>query len=308
MQSHFEQKIIATILMLLCAIWLHGQPKPTTHYAALWCTGGYSALLYTHPDVAVLGHVGSSMGLGYEYQAGGNFFFQIGTEFTILTSLMRHDDFRDDREMFDTDALPDGTPWYDSVTFHADFHRLHEMQRIGYVQFPLLLGMQFDGWRISVGGKASIALFANYTTRGRCTTTGTYRWFHEDLTDMPNHYYRSNFVVRDNGVLHLGLNIVATLAVDFDITPVNFGNKLLLFGAFCDYGLLDINRSPCNRQFLTYHENPTQFSINSMLNTPDAAHKRVTPLYCGCKLTLRFCVGISRRHTCNCYNTYLKQH
>lgn len=305
-------KLLRTIL-LLTACWLFATTAvnaQTDHFFYTSAGVGYSSLKYRTDQLRTIGNGGTTVGVGYELQSSGGFVFSLGASFDAINSTTRHLPFVNDRLLADTDGLPDGTPWYDTVMFHTAFQHFRETQMLGYVAVPLMLGARFERFTILVGGKVAFPLYANYTTRSRITTTGTYQWFDEDFHDMDNHFYVSNKRLKNNGPLQTAMNVDVVLQAYLDCTPNRWKSTQLHVGAFFDYGVMNISREQQQQPLITYHEDPLDITFVSQLQSDILNKKNISPLMVGISAKLLFELGTTsggggkpHRH-CNCINGF----
>lgn len=302
-------KAICCALVCLC-LSVASVGAQTDHFFYGSVGLGYSTLKYHTEQLQTIGNGGATLGIGYEFQTSGGFVLSLGAAYDAINSTTRHKPFVNDRLMVDTDGLPDGTPWYDTVMFHTAFNRFRETQMLGFVSIPLLFGARFDRFTILAGGKVAFPLYARFDTKSHITTTGTYQWFDEDFHDMENHYYVGDKRLKNSGTLQTSMNIDVVVQAYVDCTPSRWKSTQLHLGAFVDYGVLNISQETQTQPLITYHDDPLDITFVSQLQSNALNKKNISPLMVGISAKFLFELGTTsggggrtHRH-CNCINGF----
>lgn len=238
------------------------------------------------------GFVGGGLGVGYQLRYK-QFLMTVGAEFNTYNSVMG------------ITNRPDGTfslaygmaPYANTMTYHYDFAKLNDRIIGGFVQVPLLFGMELKDiplfWQAGV--KAGIGLLGISTVSGIMTTSIEDKELIAGLTDMYKHALVSDAKVeRPSTKVNFGLNVAASAEVGVNLDQWIKSASRLRVSLFADYGFLNaLSYKPLEGAQdiptqMTVAANPIDFPTNSALATTSAATAKVNPFLVGAKLAVWF--------------------
>ncbi|MDR2684750.1 MAG: OmpA family protein [Prevotellaceae bacterium] len=225
-KKFFNSKaLFAAVLFLLISSGISAQK--TRHYLGGWLYGGYSAMFHSMENTKVLGGVGGGIGVGYQLKHN-QFLFNTGIEFELFNSASKIKGLCDSVYMFDTqDTL---------MRFHYDFMSYRDRQVVGYVNIPLLAGMQFNGnipFYFLAGVKIGTPVLGSYSSKGKLNTKGYYERIIGDIdeegrstgffSNMPTHYYTDNKIKGSSGKSYFNMiNVAASVEFGVDLNKYIF--------------------------------------------------------------------------------------
>jgi len=277
------------------------------HRLGAWGQVGYSNLFtsgidYTAPASAGLnpagfqnkdkGFVGGGLGLGYQLRYK-QFLMTVGAEFNFYNSLMG------------ITNQPDGTfalhygmnPYASTMIYHYDFAKLNDKLIGGFVQIPLLFGVEFKSLPIfwQAGLKVGVGVMAQSTIGGKLTTTIEDKELISSLTDMYKHTLVTDYgVERPSTSIKFGLNLAATAEVGVNLNEwINVAPRMRA-SLFVDYGFLNSlsYQAAAGAQDIPTQmmvaSNPLEFPTNSALATTSANNAKVNPFLIGAKFAVWF--------------------
>lgn len=276
--------------------------RDISHRLGFWGQVGYSNLFtssiaydqtagtgFTNADG---GFVGGGAGLGYQMRYK-QLLMTVGAEFTTYNSIMG------------LANTPEGlfnrsygmAPYSDVMTYHYSFAHVSERIIGGFVQLPILFGMELRELPLywQAGLKVGMGLMGKSQFSGQLTTTITDLELIEGLEDMYNHSLVTDQPVeRPANSVSLGLNLAATAEVGVNLDRwIEKGPRMRL-GIFADYGLLNVNayKPAPNAQDIPMRmlevADPLAFPVNSALATTSAANAQVHPFLVGAKISVWF--------------------
>ena len=247
------------------------------------------------------GFVGGGLGLGYQLRYK-QFLMTVGAEFNTYNSVMG------------ITNRPDGTfslaygmaPYAGTMTYHYDFAKLNDQIIGGFVQVPLLFGMELKDiplfWQAGV--KAGIGMLGISTVSGVMTTSIEDKELIAGLTDMYKHALVSDAKVeRPSTKVNFGLNVAASAEVGVNLDQWVKADSRLRVSLFADYGFLNaLSYKPLEGAQdiptrMTVAANPTEFPTNSALATTSAATAKVNPFLVGAKLAVWFDLPRHKKYT-----------
>ncbi len=238
------------------------------------------------------GFVGGGLGLGYQLRYK-QFLMTVGAEFNTYNSVMSISNRPDG-----TYALAYGmAPYANTMTYHYDFAKLNDQIIGGFVQVPLLFGMEFKNLPLfwQAGVKAGIGLLGMSTVSGVMTTSIEDKELIAGLTDMYKHaLVTDQEVKRPATKVNFGLNVAASAEVGVNLDQWIKSSSRLRVSLFADYGFLNaLSYTPADGAQdiptqMTVAKDPTQFPVNSALTTTSAATAKVNPFLVGAKLAVWF--------------------
>ncbi len=238
------------------------------------------------------GFVGGGLGLGYQLRFK-QFLMTVGAEFNTYNSVMSISNRPDG-----TYALAYGmAPYANTMTYHYDFAKLNDQIIGGFVQVPLLFGMELKNLPLfwQAGVKAGIGLLGMSTVSGVMTTSIDDKELIAGLTDMYKHaLVTDQEVKRPATKVNFGLNVAASAEVGVNLDQWIKSSSRLRVSLFADYGFLNaLSYTPADGAQdiptqMTVAKDPTQFPVNSALTTTSAATAKVNPFLVGAKLAVWF--------------------
>ena len=238
------------------------------------------------------GYVGGGLGLGYQLRYK-QFLMTVGAEFNTYNSVMA------------ITNRPDGTfslaygmaPYANTMTYHYDFAKLNDQIIGGFVQVPLLFGMELKDiplfWQAGV--KAGIGILGLSTVSGVMTTSIEDQELIAGLNDMYKHaLVTDKEVERPATNVNFGLNLAASAEIGVNFDRWIKSASRLRVSLFADYGVLnalsykEIQGAQDIPTQMTVAANPIDFPTNSALMTTSAKDAKVNPFLVGAKLAVWF--------------------
>ena len=238
------------------------------------------------------GYVGGGLGLGYQLRYK-QFLMTVGAEFNTYNSVMA------------ITNRPDGTfslaygmaPYANTMTYHYDFAKLNDQIIGGFVQVPLLFGMELKDiplfWQAGV--KAGIGILGLSTVSGVMTTSIEDKELIAGLNDMYKHaLVTDKKVERPASNVNFGLNLAASAEIGVNFDRWIKSASRLRVSLFADYGVInalsykEIQGGQDIPTQMTVAANPVEFPTNSALMTTSAKDAKVNPFLVGAKLAVWF--------------------
>ena len=282
--------------------------RDITHRLGFWGLVGYSNLFtsgiqFNDPTYVLPGNptgfenkdkgfVGGGAGLGYQLRYK-QFLMTVGAEFTFYNSIMGISNRQDG-----TFALQYGMePYANTMTYHYDFAKLNDKLIGGFVQLPVLFGMELKNvplfWQVGV--KAGMGLMGQSTISGQLTTTIEDKELIAGLTDMYSHtLVTDQDIKRPTTKVDFGLNVAATAEIGVNLDRWINASPRIRASVFADYGVLNVQKyTPASGAQdiptqMTVAVNPLDFPTNSALATTSAANAKVNPFLVGAKIAVWF--------------------
>lgn len=294
--------------------------RDISHRVGMWGQVGYSAILPTKfvyeekPPLGfqpkAIGGVGGGVGLGYQLQYK-SFLFTTGAELQMYNS---HTQLGNIVREF-------------SVAQYASMHYAYDYQmqdywQAGYVQIPLMFGMELSDWYWQLGGKVGLNVLGTSRLSGQLTTRIKDDELIDDLHNIPSHALVDNYDFNANKTMksvRFGVNaaVAAEIGISLDrwLQP-QIKNKRKMTDAqrfarsmhyrvalFAEYGVLNINNStnikdnasdiPANftsvldkQPWADPSDLYNEVTYNSALSTESARHACLNPLLVGVKVTM----------------------
>ena len=276
------------IILVLCAVFAFvlGASAQIQNKILVWGSGGYGSIFTDAAEISASGGIGFGGGIGYEFQAK-RFIINTGAEFINLRANLKLDDFYHRRQMSDTEN--------DEYIGHFYFSNSKDQYKLGYLNIPLMLGVQSGRFYVLGGAKIGLNMFTNSKVECMVKSTSTYPAFMEDFEDMPNHFFTT---VSENEKYQVTFDTNVSAAFEagfyFRNTSESFNCRL---SAFCDYGLKNINNNSSGQNLIISKYGSEHF--RPVLNDFLLSHQtKANTLYAGLKLTLVF--GLKKQENCNC--------
>ena len=287
--------------------------RDISHRLGFWGQVGYSNLFtsgihYAAPAAEGLnpegflnkdkGFVGGGLGLGYQLRYK-QFLMTVGAEFNFYNSVMGITNQENGAY-----ALQYGmAPYADKMIYHYDFSELNDKLIGGFVQVPLLFGMELKNLPLfwQAGLKVGMGVMGQSTVSGAFSTNIEDKELISGLTDMYNHtLVTDQKIAAPSTNVKFGLNMAASAEVGVNLDQwVNAMPKLRV-SLFADYGFLNsLSYKPVdNAQDIPTRmledANPLNFPVNSALATTSAANAKVNPFLVGVKFAVWF--ELPRKH------------
>ena len=238
------------------------------------------------------GFVGGGLGFGYQLRYR-QMLMTVGAEFNFYNSVMG------------IGNQPDGSlhlaygmqPYATTMQYHYHFSTLNDKLIGGYVQLPILFGMELKNvplfWQ--AGLKVGMGMMKQSTISGTLTTYITDSELITDMTDMYGHtLVTDRSVSRPATSVNLGLNLAASAEIGVNLDQWIKASPRVRASLFVDYGLLNTlsYKAADGAQDvptqMAVAANPLDFPANSALATTSAAGAKVNPFLVGAKFAVWF--------------------
>ena len=290
--------------------------RDIAHRLGFWGQVGYSNLFttdirFTEPNaqpgnpVGFLnedkGFVGGGLGLGYQLRYK-QFLMTVGAEFNFYNSVMGISNNQDG-----TLALQYGMqPYASTMIYHYDFTNLNDKLIGGFVQLPLLFGMELKNiplfWQ--AGFKVGMGVMGQSTVSGKLSTSIEDKELINDLNDMYNHSLVTDMdVTPPTTKVNFGLNVAASAEIGVNLDQWVKATPRLRASLFVDYGFMNaLKYQPAAgaqdipTQMLV-DANPLNFPVNSALATTSVAAAKVNPFLVGAKFAVWFDLPRQKKYT-----------
>lgn len=301
------------------------QMRDIEHRIGLWGQLGYSAIFPAHftfsepsePLANALGFqpkaagwVGGGAGLGYQMRYK-RMLFTTGLEYQHYGSMTLIEPF----------ARSFAMQPYETMHYTYSFDGVKDMWNAGYLQLPVLLGMELPKWYWQAGAKFGLNMLGKSALQANLTTTIHDEELVDVLKDMFTHALADNVPVEQAQKLHFGFNtaLYAEIGLNLEqwVKPKEkkgnrrpsegelFAQRLRYrIALFVEYGLLNIQDS---RNYAAYsHDAPADFApvfgqsfaeaedlyrrveYTSALSTSAAQQARLAPFMVGVKAAIYY--------------------
>lgn len=293
--------------------------RDIAHRLGVWGQVGYSAILpngfgydATVPSGLqpnALGSVGGGAGIGYQLRYR-RFLFTTGAEWQMYNSATHFAPFSRSFAM---------SP-YPTMRYAYSYTNVHDQWQAGYLQIPLLFGMELENWYWQAGAKVGLNLLGSSRLKARLTTSIHDEELIGDFHDMDSHALVSDYAVSSaRQTVEFGMN--AALAAEIGLSldrwtrpTVRSGRKPTAaqrfamglhyrLALFAEYGVLNIQKD--GNVSATATDVPADFaaamgvqdkaadlyekvSYGSTLATQSARGARLNPLLVGVKLSVYY--------------------
>lgn len=278
--------------------------RDITHRLGFWGQVGYSNLFTSGIDFEAAnpnpvgfenkdkGFVGGGLGFGYQMRYR-QMILTTGLEFNTYNSVMAFSN------------QPDGTmllqygmsPYESTMTYHYAFDSMHDKLIGGFVQIPILCGMELSSFPLfwQAGLKVGMGVMGQSTVKGNLTTTIEDKELIDGLKDMYSHTLVTDEAVqRPASAVKFGLNLAASAEIGVNLDQWINATPRLRASLFVDYGLLNsLNYKAADGaqdipMQMTVAANPLDYPTNSTLATTSAADAQVHPFLVGAKVAVWF--------------------
>ena len=285
------------------------QTRDIAHRLGLWGGVGYSAIFpsnFVSDALApnAVGGVGGGVGLGYQLRYK-KFLLTTGVEFQSYNSLTR----------LTAPIQSFGVQEYATMQYHYLFTDMQDQWNTGYVQIPLLVGMELPQWYWQVGAKVGMNVYTTSAIQTSLTTSITDQELIDDLVNMQNHQLAtSTYEMQDPIALQLNPNVALAAEVGMSLDKwlrptVKRGRRMspmqkfatslhYQLALFAEYGLMNIynsalaeghtNAIPADFSSVLGKSVDTPLAYTSSLQTSSAAKASLNPFLVGVKLAVMY--------------------
>ncbi len=234
------------------------QNRDIAHRIGVWGQMGYSAIFpnafsfsaesNTGFGISPVGFVGGGAGLGYQLRYK-RFLFTTGAEFQMYNSVSRIDPLNR--------TFP--VAQYPSMEYVYSYSDMQDYWQSGFVQIPLLFGMELSKWYWQAGAKVGFNVLGSSALTSSLTTTIHDRELIDDLQDMYSHALVSNYAVPEHKQsVKFGFNTAIAAEIGLNLEqwiqpkPAKRGSRTQQKKAspfryriafFAEYGVLNINNT-----------------------------------------------------------------
>jgi len=291
--------------------------RDIAHRIGLWGQVGYSALFpsnFTYkPEIeygfqsSAKGGVGGGVGLGYQLRYK-KFLFTTGLEMDFFTSTNRiFGQSEDNSVLIRTFGME---PYADKMTYQYRFTDMNDHITTGFIQIPVLAGMEFWQNRMYflAGVKAGLNVMGTSKLNTNLTTEIADVEFNDPLINMYTHSLVADQPFESpkvNAKLGFNLGLSAEIGVNIEnlVKPKEekkkskrdedkFGDHLRYrIGLFAEYGVLNVlqptalGNNDMPAVFLN-NEDPLALNYTSSLMTSAASNAKLNPFLVGVKVAV----------------------
>lgn len=285
------------------------QTRDIDHRLGFWGQVGYSAIFPSAFNVfepAAVGGVGGGAGFGYQLRYK-QFLMTTGVEFQSYNSLTN---------LNNIPLQSYGVQEYATMQYHYKFDDMQDKWSTGYVQIPLLFGMELPMWYWQAGAKVGLNIYAKSSVSTTLTTSVSDNELVDDLVNMQNHQLGVSFYDMEETGKPISLNfnpnvaLAAEVGIKLDkwlqptvkrgrrMTPMQkfASNMHYQLALFAEYGVMNIynpnlaegrtNDIPADFGSVLGKPANTQLAYTSSLETSSAAGAKLNPFLVGVKLAM----------------------
>ena len=266
--------------------------RDIAHRLGIWGQAGYSAIFpsaFTYDadnalgfDPKAAGFVGGGGGLGYQLRYK-RFLFTTGAEFQMYNSITNI------APLLRTFAVEQ----YPSMEYTYSYTDMRDQWQAGYIQIPLMFGMELDKWYWQAGAKVGMNILGSSALTSTLSTSINDVELIDDLQNMYTHALVDNYAVPEfKQSVKFGLNTAVAAEIGLNIenwvTPKakkqgkktkgqqiaeNLRYRVALFA---EYGVLNI-QSPANIVSGTLNDMPADFTpvLGQQLAKPEELYQKV---------------------------------
>lgn len=272
--------------------------RDIAHRLGFWGQAGYSAIFpsafpfdadqQTGFNPYAIGGAGGGVGLGYQLRYK-RFLFTTGAELQFYNSytgiagidkgpLLRTYDVKQ----------------YPLMTYTYSYADMHDQWTAGYVQLPLLFGMELDKWYWQAGAKIGVNVMGSSILNSSLSTSIQDLELIDDLQDMYTHALVSGYAIPEHSQsLKFGINTAVAAEIGLNLeqwiqpkpkkqsgrptkmqqAAKNFRYRIALFA---EYGVLNI-QSGANIAAAATNDMPADFSpvVGQQMATPEDLYQKV---------------------------------
>lgn len=191
--------------------------RDISHRLGIWGQAGYSAIIpsaFTYDaatslgfDPYAIGHVGGGGGLGYQLRYK-RFLFTTGAEFQLYNSVTGI------QPLTRTFSVAQ----YPTMQYSYSYTDMRDQWQAGYVQLPLMFGMELDKWYWQAGAKVGLNLIGSSTLNSLLSTSINDVELLDDLQDMYTHALVNNYAIPEHSqTVKFGLNAAVAAEVGLNL-------------------------------------------------------------------------------------------
>lgn len=291
--------------------------RDIAHRIGLWGQVGYSSIFASgfnyQPErelgfqTAAKGGVGGGAGLGYQLRYK-RFLFTTGLEFEIFTTANNiYGQSEDNSLLIRTFGMQ---PYEDKMTYQYRFTDMKDHIMAGYVQIPVLAGMEF--WKnrmyFLAGAKVGLNVMGSSKLNTNLTTVIEDKELNQPLDNMYTHSLVTDQPFESpkvNARLGLNLGLSAEIGVNIESfikkkdekprskrEPEKFSDRLRYrIGLFAEYGVLNVLQPSAlgNNDFPAVfldNTDPLKLTYTSSLMTSSASTGKLNPFLVGVKVAM----------------------
>jgi len=271
---------LCAFVITLCPLWLNAQTK---NELSISLFGGLSGLNSAVSEGVSKNGYGGGLGADYYYGFSPNFGMRAGIEVAMFNSEYSADELY---IKYLTQDIYD-----DSFEFRSTVKKYYETQNVFFLQIPLMLQYQTNGYNrfyLAFGGKAGFPIIVNHKNDAlNIKNSGYYPY--EDYEYTIEQFMGFGEFNIPEGKNKFNLNPAFFLSVEtggkFNISDV----IRLYIGAYLDYGINNIVKNNEELYLIEYNpQDPRYFTINSIFNsqTEKIVMEKVIPVSLGIKIRL----------------------
>lgn len=230
------------------------QLRDIAHRIGLWGQVGYSSIFPAGfaADAIVakaLGGVGGGVGLGYQMRYK-KYLLTTGVEYQAYNSASQ----------LSVPVQSFGVQEYPTMQYHYNFDNMQDKWSAGYVQIPILMGMELPKWYWQAGVKVGLNIYAQSALSTTITTSVSDQELIDDLLNMPTHLLgTSQYAMEEPVALQFNPNVALAAEVGMSLdswlkprvkkgrrmTPAQKMMSSLRYrlALFAEYGVMNIYNS-----------------------------------------------------------------
>ena len=241
------------------------------------------------------GYVGGGIGLGYQLRYR-QLIATTGVEMSFYNSVMGIQNTEDGllTRSFGME------PYKDVMTYTYTFNGVQDKLIGGFVQIPLMAGMELNNLPLfwQAGLKIGLGVLGQSTISGMYSTTITDKEIINDLEEMYNHALVTDQELNARSSVKFGFNLAATAEVGVNLDQWLQSIARMRVSIFADYGFLNtLNYQPLAHAIDIPMQLPGTpdkdnkelvFATNSALTTVSATEAKVNPFLVGAKIAVWF--------------------
>lgn len=277
---------------------MSAQRRASVKSVLFWGGTGYSSILSNADDLKSGGGVGYEFGVGYEWSKK-NFMVHAGVELQGINGVLKKDDFVHTLALVDDDWMaPGGGEAYIGKFY---FSEIKDRNHIGYVNIPLMLGFNYNGFYFLAGGKVGVNVYGGNTAKNSVKIAGDYEEHPDEVEDVPIHGFGTTSEKNKYSVktaLNYGLSL--EMGMNLRLAPDKNSKWRYRVGLFADYGLANLNTKSYSEELLINRGTGinSQPALNSLLRTKDYKNTAFNSLFVGVKFTM--ILGLKEQADCRC--------
>ena len=264
------KKACLILLLLVCA-----------HLEAQhWLGVSVDAGLSWQPDrmAVTTAKTGGGAGLGFRYQLQAGYFIVetgLGAAYTKnlvgLSDTVLRFSMRDDHER--------------TFTYIGRLHNRTDMSRSLSLNLPLLVGGEYGAFYGMAGVTASLKVLSRTQQTAQLATSGEYKMYYEELTNMPGHGFHDYETVESRGKMSCQMDLRVTAETGAVFYSADDCHKFRI-GLYVAYGLFDARQFDTGPLLVPDLTAGMQVGMNHVYTTGFDATSAVHNLLCGVRFTM----------------------